>query len=380
MRIVISVVLLLVLSGITIAGLSNVQGQTGNDLTANLIELSSAPVDESAFAKAYDVVPINFPEDLGEHPDFQTEWWYYTGNLADEAGNRFGFQLTFFRRALAANSAERTSEWGGNQVYFAHFGLTDAANNRFYAHERWSRGGPDLAGVQSPPYRVWLEDWEAREVSPGVVHLQAQEGAVSLDLMLKLEKPPVLQGDRGFSPKSNEPGNASYYYSFTRQSATGTIKTPDGAATVSGTVWKDHEWSTSALDDDAVGWDWFAFQLDDGREIMFFQVRRADGGAALVDGVLVDEAGETMPLHADSVQLDVLDYWTSPRNQAEYPAQWRFAIPAADIDLTITPLIADQELNLSTVYWEGAVRIEGTQTGYGYVELTGYAGSIKGKM
>ncbi|MEM7033249.1 MAG: lipocalin-like domain-containing protein [Chloroflexota bacterium] len=381
MRLVITVVLLLILSGIAIVGFSSIQADSQTNLTATVIDTRGAAADTEGFERAFDVRPITFPEDLGSHPTFQTEWWYYTGNLADQNGNRFGFQLTFFRRALEPEKAERASDWGSNQLYFAHFGLTDVANNTFYSRERWSRGGADLAGAQSPPYRVWLEDWEARELESGAVQLIAHDDDITLDLVLELDKPHVLQGQDGLSPKSDEPGNSSYYYSFTRQNATGTIITPDGTVTVSGTAWKDHEWSTSALGPNAVGWDWFALQLDDQRELMFFQIRKKDGSLDFAsEGVLVMADGQSQKIHLDDIKLTVLDHWVSPRSEGRYPAQWQLIIPDLEIDLTITPLIPDQEMSVSTVYWEGAVRVEGSQTGFGYVEMTGYAGTLQGRM
>ena len=380
MRLVTTVIVLLVLSGMAFFALAN-GDNTQVNLSSSVIQPAAAAADISEFERAYAMRPLTFPADLGPHPNFQTEWWYYTGNLADGQNNRYGFQLTFFRRALTGQPLKRSSEWGDNQIYFAHFAVTDAANDAFYAQERWSRGGASLAGAQSSPYRVWLDDWQVLETEPGLIHLKATQGNIALDLTLEAIKPVVLQGDHGFSPKSDEPGNASYYYSLTRQQAQGQLTTPAGSASVTGLVWKDHEWSTSALGADAQGWDWFSFQLDDQREVMFFQIRSQMSGAAyMTDGLLIEADGSTRPLAAPEVTLEVLDHWRSPVSQAEYPAKWRFTIPAEKIDLTITPLINNQELNLSVVYWEGAVRIEGSQSGYGYVELTGYSGSMQGRF
>jgi predicted secreted hydrolase len=379
MRLVIGVIVLLTVSGIAISGFVwlGLAGQP--DLEASVVNSVPTIVEDDQFERAYEARPIIFPKDLGAHETFQTEWWYYTGNLADEAGNRYGFQLTFFRRSLTPIAAERTSEWGSNQLYFAHFTLTDAAHNTFYPHERFSRGGAELAGGQSVPYQVWLEDWRATEIEPGVVQLQAREGEVALDLRIEPLKPVVLQGDRGFSPKSDEPGNASYYYSFTRNQAEGTIQTPDGLATVSGFVWKDHEWSTSALGPNAEGWDWFSLQLDDGREMMYFQIRNADGSIEPVsDGVIVEADGRALPLALGDVQVEALDFWQSKTSGARYPAKWRVVVPSAQVDVTLTPLVNNQELNLFFTYWEGAVRIEGSQSGFGYVEMTGYSRTMQG--
>ena len=379
MRLIIGIIVLLAVSGLALTGFARFGLSSQPDLEARVVDSVPSIVDDDQFERAYEVRPIIFPDDLGAHETFQTEWWYYTGNLADEAGNRYGFQLTFFRRSVAPQAAERTSEWGGNQLYFAHFTVTDAAHDAFYPHERFSRAGAELAGAESAPYRVWLEDWQASEVEPGVVRLQAREGEVALDLRIEPLKPVVLQGDRGFSPKSDEPGNASYYYSFTRNQAEGTVQTPHGQAAVSGLVWKDHEWSTSALGPNAEGWDWFSLQLDDGREVMYFQIRNTDGSIEPVsDGVLVEPDGRNIPLALSDVQIEVLDVWQSQASGARYPAKWRLKVPSAQIDVTLTPIVDSQELNLFFTYWEGAVRIEGSQNGFGYVEMTGYSGSMQG--
>ena len=316
----------------------------------------------AGYARAIEPREFRFPEDHGPHPEFRTEWWYYTGNLSTREGRRFGFQLTFFRSALAPGMPERSSEWATRQAYLAHFTITDVEGERFHSFERWSRGALGLAGSQGDPFRVWLKDWSTEGN-----RLRASEKGVVLDLTLQPGKPPVLQGDRGLSQKSAEPGNASYYYSLTRMPASGTIRLADETFEVSGLAWMDREWSTSSLGSDQVGWDWFALQLDDGRDIMLYQLRRSDGTAdATSNGTLVGQRGESRRLGLADFDLQVLGRWKS------YPSGWRLRIPSENIDLTIEPLLADQELDVLFRYWEGAVRIEGTSTGRGYVELTGY--------
>jgi predicted secreted hydrolase len=330
--------------------------------------------NDQGYARAIEPRELRFPEDHGPHPDFRTEWWYYTGNLSTRDGRRFGFQLTFFRSALAPSMPERSSIWATRQVYLAHFTVSDVEGGRFPSFERWSRGALGLAGAQGEPFRVWLEDWSA-EGSP--MRLRAAEDGVAIDLVLQQGKPPVLQGDRGLSRKSAEPGNASYYYSLTRMLASGTIRLGDERFEVTGLAWMDREWSTSSLGKDQVGWDWFALQLGDGRDLMLYQLRRRDGSPdPTSSGTLVD--GESRHLTLGDFELVVLDHWESPRSGARYPAGWRLRIPSADLDLRIEPLLADQELDVSFRYWEGAVRIEGTSRGRpvqgrGYVELTGYS-------
>ena len=320
---------------------------------------------------------FQFPADHGPHPEYRTEWWYYTGNLESADGEHLGFQLTFFRQAVAPEIAERESSWATRQVYLAHFAMVRASDDRFVSFERYSRGAAGLAGAQGDPYRVWVEGWQA-EALPGsnatAVRLHAAEGPAALDLTVREAKPLTLQGDRGLSQKSGEVGNASYYYSATRLAADGTMTLDGRTYTVKGFAWLDREWGTSALGENAVGWDWFALQLDDNREITFFQIRLKDGGVEPQSGGTLTRAdGTSRRLPLGDVRLEVLDRWTSSRSQGVYPARWRLQVPAEGIDLEITPHAPDQELDVSIRYWEGAVRVSGTSNGHGYVEMTGYA-------
>ncbi len=333
------------------------------------------------YARAFTPRAFRFPEDHGPHPEFRTEWWYWTGNLETAEGRRFGYQFTLFRSALAPEAPERASRWGARQVYLGHFTVTDVEAGRFHAFERFSRGALGLAGSQAEPFRVWLEDWEARAGGDGVfpMRLRASAGGVTLELSLEAGKAPVLQGDKGLSQKSAEPGNASYYYSLTRMPSRGTVTVDGRAFPVTGTSWMDREWSTSALGPDQVGWDWFSLQLSDGSELMYYQLRKKDGSAdPFSAGMLVPPQGEPVRLTREDVRLEVLDTWKSPRSGGVYPARWRLTVPSRQLQLTVTPLLADQELPVSFRYWEGANRLEGTHagqpvTGLGYVELTGYA-------
>jgi predicted secreted hydrolase len=340
--------------------------------------------DPSGFARATVPRRFSFPADLGPHPEFRTEWWYYTGNLETAAGRHFGFQLTFFRTALAppgaAARAPDISAWSSRQLYLAHFALTDTAGGRFHAWSRLDREALGLAGARAAPFRVWLADWSAESAAADglPVRLRAAEGAVAIDLVLASDKPVALQGDQGLSRKGPEPGNASFYYSWSRMSARGTVRAGGEPLAVAGLAWMDREWSTSALGPDLVGWDWLALQLDDGRDVMVYRLRRRDGAADPHSaGALIAADGAVRALTPAEVTLDTLDHWTSPRSRVRYPSRWRLAIPGAGLSLEITPRLADQELIVGTRYWEGAVRVEGTAAGrpiagLGYVELVGY--------
>ena len=378
-----SVIAILILVASLAAGAFLLRSESAESIQASLALAEAMGGDTTGYARAEAVRPLVFPDDYGPHPGYKTEWWYYTGNLGTEDGRHFGYELTIFRFALAPSDSaapERASAWATDQLFMAHFGLTDVAAEDFYAFERFSRGALGLAGAQAAPYRVWLEDWsmEGGAGDPFPMRLRAAEDGVAMDITLEAAKPLVLQGDRGLDQKGPEPGNASYYYSFTRLATEGIITIDGNAYAVRGLSWKDHEWSTSALGDEQVGWDWFALQLSDGRDLMYYQLRRRDGTPSpFTNGVLVVLDGSTRPLALGDVSLDVLDTWTSPRTAAAYPARWRFRIPSEALDLQITPHLPDQEMDVSVRYWEGAVRIEGTSggeavSGNGYVEMTGY--------
>ena len=340
--------------------------------------LSAAPAE--GFARADTPLAFAFPHDHGPHPDFRTEWWYWTGNLVSASGRHFGFQLTFFRAALAPHPQPRESAWATNQVYMAHFALTDTRSERFRAWARTSRGALGLAGATTEPFHIWVGDWEARadESAPLPIRLSAGEEDVSIELWLDSAKPPVLQGDHGLSRKGPEPGNASYYYSLTRMPARGTVRVRGERINVEGLAWMDREWGTNALGADLAGWDWFAIQLDDGRDLMFYQLRRKDGRPApLSAGVLVDPGGGTRRLTADDVRLEPRGTWRSQRTGVGYPAGWQLTDLRGGLTLAIEPRLADQELDVGPRYWEGAVQahgLEGTRTvlGSGYAELVGY--------
>lgn len=358
-----------------------------------------APVedDTSQYAQAIEARDWQFPRDHGAHPEFQTEWWYYTGNLATEDGRRFGYQFTVFRRAIAPQVVSTGSEWRTGQIYMAHFTVSDLAGEAFYHDERYSRGGAGLAGALPDPaqpdadYRVWLEDWETRAINDEhtLYTIKADMGEVAVDFTLEQAKPPAFQGDNGLSPKSEETGNASYYYSLSRLLTDGTLTINGETFSVSGTSWMDHEFSTSALGPDALGWDWFGLHFDDGRDLMVGRIRLTDGGKEpAFGGLLIDVDGSTTYLDSSAFVIeDSGDTWTSPHTGATYPAGWTVTINAdainADSDLifTATPMMADQELHSGDIaYWEGAVRLEGDISGYGYAELTGYVQEMTGRF
>lgn len=341
---------------------------------------SPLTADSEGFAKVLEPRLFRFPEDHGAHNDYRSEWWYFTGNLEDTNGRRFGYQLTFFRFALASDKIESKSAWRDRQLYMAHFTVSDIEAQRFHSTERFSRTALDLAGARNDRFQVWLHDWSAEGINGSIfpMRLKAEHDDFAIDLLLSTQKPVVLQGDRGFSRKSDKPGNASYYYSYTRLSTEGSVSIDGLSYPVTGYSWMDREWSTSALSEDQAGWDWFSLQLSDDTELMVYQLRLKNGGIdPHSSGALIPDRSDPVALQVDDVKIEVLNEWTSPHSKRTYPSRWRLTIPKQQLQLEVEPLLNDQELNMAFRYWEGAARVKGTHrgqsvTGFGYVELTGY--------
>ena len=361
--------------------------------------------DTEGFTQALAPREFVFPGDHGAHPGFKTEWWYYTGNLFTEEGRQFGYQFTIFRNQLSPSDADfarinqeepvlmnpeeegaRDSEWSTNQLYLAHFAISDVSKKDHVFDERYSRGTAGLAGASVDPYRIWLEDWEITRVKdskatderfPVRIKAEMSDGT-ALDVVLNPQKPLVLQGEEGYDKKGGEDGNASYYISFTRMQTEGLLKKDGESLAVSGLSWMDHEWSTSALDSGQTGWDWFSIQLSNGYELMYYQIRNVDPDLApQTTGSLVTPNGQKRDLDQGEVRLEVLEYWASPHTGARYPVQWTLAIPSEELEMDVTTVFDDQEMTVSVQYYEGALQVSGkfrdeAIDGNGYIEMTGY--------
>jgi len=332
----------------------------------------------------------SFPRDFGAHPEYRTEWWYFTGNLmTDRAKARYGYQLTFFRQGIRRKIPSSSGPWDIRHLYLAHFAVTDVSAGKFRAADRLSRAGPGLAGASLGGMNVWLLHWSAR-MKNQVISLSARGADMEIDLQLTPRKPPVIHGQNGVSKKGPEEGQASYYVSLTDLKTWGTLRGPSspGSVQVQGTSWFDQEFGSNQLTPEQKGWDWFSLQLSDGRDLMIYFLRLKDGSVEPASsGTLVMPDGTARHLKLSDLSISVLDRWRSPRSQAEYPSRWRIGVPSAGIDLTVAPLLADQELNTESstgiTYWEGAVAGKGVSAGrevscQGYVELTGYAESLGG--
>ncbi len=341
----------------------------------NAIAALSSERNDSGFAHAEKPHRFEFPRDHAAHPEFRSEWWYFTGHLRDANERPFGFQLTLFRFELAADKQSSPSAWRTPTVLLGHFALSDIATEKFHAFERMSRALPSTAGTSQNPAAVWLDDWRVELDDNGRWQLHAAQQGVSLTLTLDAASAVVLQGEAGLSRKSAAAGNASYYYSLPRLNAEGELILADGSHQVRGEAWLDREWSTSALSREQAGWDWFALQLADGGSLMFYRLRQRNGGTDTYSaGTYVDAQGRPHRLTANDVQIKTLAQWRSPHSARSYPQGWRLEVPSAQLSLELTPRLADQEWRGRFQYWEGAVTVtrEGRPAGLGYVELTGY--------
>jgi predicted secreted hydrolase len=329
----------------------------------------------------------SFPRDHGAHPDFRTEWWYFTGNLNDDAGKPFGYQLTFFRQGILHEAKNPVNPWSIRDLYFAHFTLTDVSAGQFWYAERVSRKGPGLAYASEKGMDVRLLNWTAK-MERGRIRISAHHQQMELSLELSPRKPIVLHGLNGLSRKGPREGQASYYTSFTDLGTKGFIRTPLSPSRihVRGISWFDQEFGSNQLASNQVGWDWFSLHLSDGHDLMIYFLRRTDGSVEPTSsGTLVDLSGKTAPLRLPDISIEVLDHWKSPKTEGIYPSRWRIRVPNSGINLLINALVADQELitegSTAVIYWEGAVAGRGKSSGKdvnceGYVEMTGYAGVL----
>jgi len=306
-----------------------------------------------------------FPRDHFEHQDFRTEWWYYTGNVTSAGGERYGFELVFFRQG-ENHQTESKSAWAVQDVYLAHAALTDAKGKKFWYEERLNRAGPGVAGASFEKRRIWNGNW-ADSWNGDVQTLDAVTDHFKFHLQLTPEKPYVIQGEKGVSQKGDGQGRASHYVSFPLLAVSGNI---DGKA-VQGRAWMDHEWFTEQLAPDQIGWDWFSIQLDNQTELMLFELRRKDGSIdPHSSGTFINAKGEARHLRKEDFTLQPVSY------RQKYPVQWHIRVQSLQIDLNSKAILQNQELKGPQGYWEGAVDYSGTHTGVGYLEMTGYNGPV----
>jgi predicted secreted hydrolase len=397
----------------------------------------------ASFTQAMPGYTYQFPRDHAAHPDYKTEWWYYTGHLKSQSGRTFGYELTFFRIGTGIQPLPKPSPWSMDQLYMAHFALTDDQGQRFEHTEQLNRPGMGRAGASTDRYHVWNKTWFAESLpatrqafhsgqkannNPPInrngnnngesVRLQASMPAGSLHLNLEPAKPLVIHGEKGVSRKADCVGCSSHYYSFTRLRTAGELVIGNERIPVTGTSWMDHEFGSNQMTPEQTGWDWFSVQLDDGSELMLYRLRRQDGSAdpnssgswvaagmaampsVSGSGTAKSLAKATMTKTAPAEHLRLNEYsiqaqktWVSPVTKGRYPSGWRVTVPKQQLTLEITPTVANQELAAPSgasggsrvSYWEGRCKVTGSHhgkpiQGQAYVELTGYAGRFKQRI
>ncbi|MDD1005275.1 lipocalin-like domain-containing protein [Pseudomonas sp. TNT2022 ID642] len=316
------------------------------------------------------VVPgrvFSFPADHGTHEGFRIEWWYVTANLKDQQGNEFGVQWTLFRSALKPLAEQ--AGWADQTIWLGHAAVTSSTVH--HAAERYARGGVGQAGVRLAPFEAWIDDWRfASQAQDPLSDLQlsARDKDFAYQLHLTSSRPLVLQGDKGFSQKSEE-GQASYYYSQPFFQASGTLQIDGQSYTVSGPAWLDREWSSQPLTANQTGWDWFSLHLDSGEHVMLYRMRQRDG-APYLTGTWIAADGQTQTLRRSQIQLTPQD--TAKVAGRAMPVKWSISIPDKHLDITLNALNPNSWMNLRIPYWEGPVRISGSHPGQGYLEMTGY--------
>ncbi len=321
------------------------------------------------------VVPgraLAFPKDFGAHPDFRIEWWYVTANLRDAKGAAYGAQWTLFRQAMAPGP--QREGWENQQVWMGHAAVTSAGAHRFA--ETFARGGVGQAGVEAAPFQAWIDGWrlaaadgapfDGRALAP--LQVSAAGAGFSYALRLDAGRPVVLQGEGGYSRKS-ERGQASYYYSQPFFTVSGRITLDGAPVEVTGVAWLDREWSSQPLAADQTGWDWFSLHLDSGDKAMLFRLRQKDGGHYFA-GNWIGRDGRSTPLPPDAIAMTPLAF--TDVGGRRVPTQWRVAIPAHGLAIDCAPLNAQSWMATRFPYWEGPIALRGSHSGVGYLEMTGY--------
>jgi len=341
---------------------------------------------DEGFTRALPGYQFQFPRDHGSHPDSRIEWWYFTGNVQDESGKPFGFKMTIFRSAQAPPSMPAESPLVADQLYLCHFAISDIANKGHAAWEVIGREGFGQAHASTTTLDVRVKDFSIRMLDDGSIELRAAQKDAGLNLRLVPSKPFVIHGENGVHQKADIAGQASHYITFTRLETKGELTWNGVKHQVSGRSWMDHEFGSDYLSDEQAGWDWFAIQLDNGVDLMLYQLRNKDGSVNTHSiGSIVDAEGKLSPIRGSEFKVRNTSTWTSPENGGVYPMGWEIEIPGKNAKFVVEPAFLEQEMVMrnytNTAYWEGSVRISGTwngspTAGKGYVELVGYAGDF----
>jgi len=355
-----------------------------------LVIVTSTAAWSREFRLALPGYGFTFPADHASHPDFKTEWWYYTGHLNGDDGTKYGYELTFFRSATEAEELTKASPWTVHDIYLAHFAVTDLSAKRFFHASKLNRAGIAFAGADTKNYYVWNQNWRASRGFHDEHKLVAAAPEYRIQLNLTPQKRPVLHGSNGLSQKASCHGCASHYYSMTRLNTEGTLTNHGKPVHVTGVTWMDHEFGSNQLTPEQVGWDWFSVHMDDNTELMLYVMRRRDGSFdENSSGTYVLPDGTSRHLALKDYKVKGTGSWKSPTTGATYPMGWHVEIPSLDAQLEITSSMLDQELAKKSAsdvtYWEGTCTVTGAKQGkpvhgQAYVEMTGYAESFSKKI
>ena len=372
-----SLLVLMLVAYFSHALLKEVRTASSQTSVSNLLTETTAP---ASFSYAVVSREFSFPNDHGAHPNYRSEWWYFTGNVYDENHRNYAFDITIFRFGLEPSMSDAADSLRASQIFLGHFAISDVQAERYLNAEKYSRELPGVTGISAAPVRIQLENWHMQQIDSETEtwELYAATEEFGLNLELTALRPVALQGERGLSRKSSTEGNASYYYSIPKLKVNGELWFDEQQVSVSGNAWFDREWSTSALEQGQVGWDWFGLHLDDETELMYYQIRHANGKRnEQSHGKLFLDEGKTEINLGNDVTLQPLAYWRSPKTKARYPVAWRLTAKEHDLDLTISAKFNAQEWQSSFIYWEGSVSVIGRfrskpVDGEGFLEMTGY--------
>jgi predicted secreted hydrolase len=341
------------------------------------------------FLQALPGYQFKFPQDHAAHEDFRTEWWYYTGHLETADHKHYGYELTFFRNGMAKADEKDHSPWKLNNIYLAHFAVSDINNRQFHYFQKLNRGGRGPAGASSDNYYVYNENWFVEQLGKEMV-LRAEAPGLAIHLDLNSAKPEIIHGENGVSQKAACKGCASHYYSLTRLQTNGFIYIDGKPTAVTGTSWMDHEFGSNQLTSEQVGWDWFSLQLSNNTELMLYLMRNSKGGIdPNSSGTVIRPDGSTRHLKLTDFKVTATKKWKSPSSKGVYPMEWQVEIPSEQCKLKITPDFEGQELetdkSTGVTYWEGASTAEGSfqqkpVKGEAYVEMTGYSAKFKNNI
>lgn len=349
-------------------------------LVVFLIPSLSCLANEAEWFRVQPGVQFDFPKDHGSHPDYQTEWWYATGQVSDNDGNEFGYQFTIFRFGINPDSNNEEVNLTPYHLLAGHVAITGINDQKFMKAERIRRAGAGFAEAVESHLHSWIGDWEIVHDEDDTLSITAtdQDNGFSIQLQLDPVKSPTFHGDNGYSQKGDEVGNASAYYSWTRLKTSGQLKIGDITYEVNGTSWFDHEYGSSQLGKGVAGWDWFSIHFDDKSELMLYQLRKEEGGAIpQSSATIVKKNGDVITVNQEDWTLTPLSFWKSEETGANYPIKWQLEIPKHQIDVRIEARVKHTEMvtkeSTNVTYWEGPIHTSGTHTGTGYMELTGYA-------